>query len=282
MPTAAVPNAQQLAVIRQAFAGAQQLCSDAEQLLDEPFRSMFTSIKRQFDEKLTAMPPTEQVPAALDMNYQLQSLHWCLESLTQMVRTLNQQLSGMKTATASAITAAIEAQIKEGKLFNVEGLNSAVAAEVKRRTDAGEILPKDTVTQMCSTSEANGITKGEKKVRDELAAQAELAKKIGERKTGCTTASMPLPANETLLGGTDEEFATRRTTAEGRVKELKDAGFSLNADLLANVWLPEGEYKNFRAMIDTVPGLKGPGVTLAGAGASRKESAAQPANVLII
>jgi hypothetical protein len=259
MSTAAAntANQEQLRVIRQALSSAQQLCAQSADLLDEPFRSMFTGLKKQFDEKLTAMPPTEMVPAATEMHWQLQSLFYCLDRLNEMVRTLNQSLSGMKSATASTVSAAIEAQVKEGKLITAEALATAVTAEVENRTKSGELIAKDTVTQMCSTAEGNGMVKGEAKVRQEIAAAADLTKKIGERKTGITTASLPLPPTEDLLGGTDEEFATRRTTAEGRLKELGEAGFSLNSDLQARVWLPESAYKDFRALLDTMPGLKG-------------------------
>lgn len=255
MPAEATDK-KQLEVIRHALQQSQQVCAQSAELLDEPLRSMFTGLKKQFDDKLTALPPTEQVPAAMDMNWQLQSLYWCLDHLNTMFKTLNQSLSGMKSAQASLVTTALEQQLRDGKIFNADGLATAVAAEVKRLTDAGDLVTKEVSAQLCSSAKLNGVAEGETKVREEIAAAEARAKKAGERKTALQTASLPLPLDEAVLELPDEQFAARQTAATNRIAELAKDGIQLNSDLLPNVWQEEKEYTGFKKLVASIPALK--------------------------
>lgn len=260
-------NAKDLKVVRDLFGSiGKQLCSGADNL-SEPLKGMFLGIKKQFDEKLAGLPPTEQVPAALDLNYQLNSLHWCLQGVDQMIQILNQQLSGTSAQMASLVAGEIEKQIKEGTLIKKEDVAIQITTAIETQVKAGDLITKDLSTQLCSQAETNGITKGETNLRNQLAAQAEAAKKIGERKATLQTAGVTILDSdvEKILGGTDDEFKTRQKRYDTRLVELTGKGFSLNSpDLLSNLWKEDAEYSAFVNVISAIPSMKGQGEPFAG------------------
>lgn len=251
-----------LKVVRDTFTAINnQLCASTE-LLSEPLKGMFTSIKKEFDNKLAQLPPTEQVPASLDLGYQLQSLLSCLYSVDTMIGLLNQSLKGMSTQQASLVAEEIGKQIKEGVLVKQEDVAAQVATEVEAKVTAGELVAKDAVVQLCAQAETNGIAKGEAKLRTELEQQAAATAQIATRKTTLATAGVVITDAEAakILGGTDEEFATRQKRYETRLTELTGKGFSLNApELLVNLWKEDAEYGAFVNVITAIPALKGQG-----------------------
>jgi hypothetical protein len=272
MPTENKDKNKDLNLVRELFTNIKaQVCSSLE-LLDEPLRGMFVKIKEEFDTKLAALPPTEQVPASLDLSYQLQSLWSCLYSVNSMIQILNQSLTGMKSAQASALTAEIEKQVAEGKLLTPEAVAAKVTAELEAKTKAGELVPQAEVASLCSAAKTNGLAEGEKKVRDEITAAEAVAQTVGARKTALQTASFPLPNVDEVLRGTDEQFNAAKATAEARLADLKSKGISLNADLMSKVWLAEPAYNDFRTLVESIPALKGE-QPFAGAGGSQKSEA---------
>ena len=118
---------------------------------------------------------------------------------------------------------------------------------------------KTTVTQLCSEARNLGITDGEKKVRDEIAAAEARAKKIGERKAALQKCGLPLPdaTLDNLLAGTDEEFGVAQKKAEDRIAALRTKGVALNSQspLAMKVWLPEDQYQVFESLaLETIKG----------------------------
>jgi len=229
------------------------LCSAIE-LLEDPEKSQFKSLLPGYDEVLAVLPDDETKPADEKLVNSLTSSNSLINSLLSVLNGLKQKLAIKTAASASAATpeqveAALTAKVNAGELIMATALNSRILSAIGEKTRAGELVAKETVTQLCSEAETNGAAKGEKKVRDEIAVVAAAAKKIGERKTLLASANLPCPeaAIEAILAGTDEEFSAAKTKTEGRLADLKTKGIALNSKspLLAKVWLPDDQYNSF-------------------------------------
>lgn len=210
--------------------------------LEEPWKTHFENLKGQYNSVLAALQPTDQAPAALEASSLLTALHSSLlhaQSLVSLVAghraELSKKCGELTTALASATSAsaALEASLPE-----------KIQAAIDARIKAGELVPKDTLTSLCSEAKLQGEQAGEQKVRDELAAAAAKAKVLTDRKAAVQTAGLPLP-EDALLEGTDEEFTARQTVAATRVENLRKLGVSHNSATLVKAWLPADQYDNF-------------------------------------
>ncbi len=230
-------------------------CLTAAQAAQEPFASQYKDIVRQCDEALAALPADDQ-PVEDKHNTALASLFVSSNGLCML---LNSALETERRNSGSAVQTEITRRVTAGELFTKDSLASAVQSEIKKLTDAGEYVPKATVTQLCSEAKTNGLTEGETRVRNEMAAKAAAEQKIAERKTALQTAGFPVPETdmEKFLGGTDEEFNARRTRAQTRQEALKTQGYVIqSAHLLTNLWREDAEYKAFEKTIEEIPALK--------------------------
>jgi hypothetical protein len=234
--------------------------------LEEPWKSHFNKIKSDYDSALRDLPPTDQAPAALNAHGHLQSLYSILTNLNGLACYMGECMNRMKGAHASALNSAADAEITRrvtaGELIPKDKLTPLVDAALAERLKAGDLVPRETVTQLCSEATKNGLAAGLKQAADAAQATAATAAVIATRKGVLQTAGVPLPGDDlwNLLGGTDAEFTAARTTAEGRRKELEDAGVVLASDsvLWSKVWLPEDQYKTFAALAkETVVATRG-------------------------
>ncbi len=234
-----------------------QLCGTDPLTLEEPFRATFNGLKAEFEAALAKLPAAE--PAPQDLGVQLQSLWSCFYSLNSLFNSL----LGSTKAQKCAVETEIARQVTAGDLIPRAVLPARVTEQVTAQVTAGELVPKATVEQLCSVAKTNGLTEGEKKVRDEIAAKAAVTAKVAERTTALQTAGLPLPDAEIerLLGGTDEEFAAHRTRVEAHLAQFKDKGIQLaaNSTARAKAWLAADAFKGFLALADGIPSLKGGG-----------------------
>lgn len=241
-----------LKVIKQVLEATRNQVNSSLELLDEPLRGMFTNIKGQFDTMLAQLPPTEQVRGALDLGWELQSLHSCFQSLNSMFEMLNQSLSAARKDAANMpakIADAIKAKVDAGELIAKDAVAGLIATEVTKKITAGELVAKEVHTQLCSEAKNLGLTEGEAKLRKEQADAAAAATLIAERKTALQTAGLPLPegAVESVLGAADDVFTAARTEVATRVKDLQKIGVANNSPLLAKAWLPKEQYDTVHA-----------------------------------
>ena len=244
-----------------------QACSSAS-VFTGPLKAAMEKMVQDIDAWLTKLP-TDEAKDTWCLDHQLDSLFNLLTQAAAAASLSALELSKVTNGNSSeqlatALTAEISKRVTAGELFTKESLQTATtaaaAAQVKAQLDAGEFVPKKSVEQLCSESRISGFGEGEKKVRDELAAEAAATKLIGERKALVQAASLPLPDVEierVILGGTDEQFNARLAAFKTRQEALKTEGFQLNADgALANLWLDDNAYKGFEKMVKSLPQLK--------------------------
>jgi hypothetical protein len=172
------------------------------------------------------------------------------------------ELSKANSATASTLASAatneIARQIGTGDLIPKADLAAKIEAGFTAKVTAGDFVPKDLSTSLCSQAKLNGIAEGK---LAEQKAQADAAAKIvliETRKTALTTASLPLPEGEVaaFLGASEEDFTKAKTTFAARVEDLKKAQITLAAELLGNLWLDEARYAVFASTVKSIPALK--------------------------
>ena len=239
-----------------------QICGAAD-TLGEPWKGQFLALKGDYDKMLSGLPPTDQVPAALEANSQLSCLHAALSSATSlsvMQGSAMASLSGKSAEAsaaqlASAVGAEIEKQIAEGTLFKAEGVEVKIAERIK----TGDLVAKETCTQFCSAAKDLGLAEGEKKVRAEIAASAVRQSLITTRKAELQTCGLPIPDArlEGVLAGTGEEFTAAQALAQSRIAALQQRGVALNSNspLAAKVWLPEEQWQVFESLaVETLKG----------------------------
>jgi len=71
-----------------------------------------------------------------------------------------------------------------------------------------------------------------------------------------TTAGLPLPEDGAILRLAETDYATAKTTLETRIKTFTEAGLDLPAELLAQCWAPEADFKKFQKTVTSIPALK--------------------------
>ena len=239
-----------------------QICGAAD-TLGEPWKGQFLALKGDYDKMLSGLPPTDQVPAALEANSQLSCLHAALSSATSLSVMLGSAMASLsgKSAEASAaqlasaVGAEIEKQIAAGTLFKAEGVEVKIAERIK----TGDLVAKETCTQLCSAAKDLGLAEGEKKVRAEIAASAVRQSLITTRKAELQTCGLPIPDArlEGVLAGTGEEFTAAQALAQSRIAALQQRGVALNSNspLAAKVWLPEEQWQVFESLaVETLKG----------------------------
>lgn len=258
-----------------------QVCSLAD-CLEEPWKTHFNNLKAEYDNVLKDLPPSDQAPAALDANRHLNVFASLLCGANSLCSMLSSHMDSMRRERSAGFASAVEGALKErigkGELVPAAeidsrvktGLDTAVGAEVKRRTEAGELVPKETTTQLCSQARQAGVDEGRTAMKTEMETAAATATRITTRKASLQTAGLPLPdgALENLLGGPDAEYTALETTVKSRIEGLKGKGVAFNSKnpVYAKVWLPENEWKSFEALVSDIPALKGGAEPLAGGG----------------
>ncbi len=237
-----------------------QICASAE-LVSEARRTTLDGLRQQFEAVIAKFSPE----AATEPNAeQVQSLCSAITSFNSLFTLLNETLADARKNFATQLNSAVETEIKRrmdaGELIGKEAVAVRVQQEVSTLTSKGDLVPKETVNQLCATAKATGLTEGEAKVRTEVAAKEALATKVKERTATLQTAGLPIPEAEVeaLLGGTDEVFNAHKARCEKQLGDFKSKGLQLNADnpLRAKAWLDEGKFKDFLGMADAIPALK--------------------------
>lgn len=204
--------------------------------LSEPLASLFKNVKEQMNGLLDKLPTTDAVPAAHEAGYFLNCL---MSALTSTQLMLNH--AGMRVKELSAKSSQLDPQ----------AVASAVASEIDARVTAGDLVKKDIHVTLCSQAKADGITEGENKVRGEIEQEKERVRVMGERRQLVTRNGLPLPKDEALLGGTDEEFKAREETAKARVKEMSGFKVALNSPVMDYVWGSESDFNAVKAGLST-------------------------------
>jgi hypothetical protein len=254
--TPTLPNLSEVKAIRELLTTIRsQVCGYVD-CLAEPWKTHFNALKQRYDEALGALPPTDQVPAAISAGKGLEAFFSCLMSANALAGMLGSEVRTLQGTVASSMNSAVETavaqRIASGLLFPKEVLDGRVAAEVAAKQTSGELVLKTTVTQLCSEAKAAGMAEGEAKIREEVAKTEAANKNIATRKGLLQTAGLPVPeaAFENILGGTEDEFATVRTTAEARIAGLQKKGIALNSKspLLAKVYLPKDQWEIFESL----------------------------------
>lgn len=263
METNAIPELKDIKDIKAVRAFYEQqrqaLCSMADNL-EEPLKGHFNNLKKKYDDVLDSLPPTEQVPAALEAGKHLSALYSILSAANGLMCSLNSALNGVKTAATAlnseTLARAVQDKITAGELVPKSVLDGKVTAEIERLAKSGDYVPKATVQQLCSEARSAGIAEGESKVRQEASASAEKAKLVETRKAQVHTAGLPLPESEIerVLGGSESDFAATLKKAQDRFAGLKrHSALNSKSPLMAKIWLGEPEFVTFEQLLkDTI------------------------------
>lgn len=171
----------------------------------------FRKLKDELDTSLGRLQPTDQVPAALDAHYTLQSLCSALERLQEHSQSLMGRLADIIKANNEKATAlqGYEDKEKSGDL-----ITKAAAADLveKAKTDAVAAL-RPTILAM--------------------------------RKNQVELAGLPDPG-ETVLALEEKDFTPRFDAAKTNIADLNKRGFKVGgrgAALIKDLaWLPASEY----------------------------------------
>ncbi len=205
--------------------------------LEEPWATHFNALKANYNSVLENLPPSDMVPAATEANWNLGTLLSCLYSAQSLVTSMGQTLSDVKGKMTDALSS----------------INSKAEALLADKLKTGDLVPKETVTALCSDVKAkaleDGRNEGRTEVRTEVAKEKLAAKTIIDRRALLATNSLPLPENDSVLGGTEEEFTALQAKAKTRIELLKGKGVSMNSKLLPKVWLPDNEFSVVETLI---------------------------------
>ena len=280
----AKPDVKNADVIRTAYGAMAQSLTAAMDMLDEPWKSQFQAVKHGLDHELEGLPPTDQIPAALAANSCLQSVHSALCQVNACFSGYMGQIASLRTSlnaapTAASVATAIEAEVakrmQDGKLFDAAGVEVQITAALSR--DAATKVPKAELQSLCAVAKTEGIAEGRRLQKQEMDAAAAIAKKVDERKTALSTASIPLPLAdlEKLLGGADDEFNAAKTKAEARLTELKELGVSNCAlPVFGKVWGDDATFTEFRELCKSFVSAEKPDPFAVGGGTAALSRAA--------
>jgi hypothetical protein len=243
-----------------------QVCGMAD-FLSEPWKTHFNDLKKHYDDAIAALPPTDAVPAALEANHHLACFYSCLANANALANMLGSALDSMirknaetvTTALNSAVGGEIEKLVTAGTMFRKETVDGKITEAIGARVKAGELVEKETHTQLCTAAKDLGFKEGEKKVRDEITAKEARKSLINTRRASLQTCGLPVPDEklEEALAGTEEQFKAAQTTAENRIAALQKKGVALNSKspLLAKVWLPQEQWEVFESLaVETLRG----------------------------
>jgi hypothetical protein len=161
--------------------------------LEEPLKSSFIKVKNDINTMLAGLPETDKVPAALDTNYLLRQLMSTFQMAQSMMSSLNQ----------------FSQQTRNEMQLAKNSLTTEIEKAVTAKVTAGELVKKADVESRINTAVETA--------RTEFGTKTKL---VSDRRTLLTTASLPVPGDDRLLGK-DEEFNPRKDLAKTRAELLK-------------------------------------------------------------
>ncbi len=250
-----------------------------------PLKQVFDDLIAKVDAFLAGLP-SEDKCGDWTLANQLDCLFSYAAQCSACASQATLELSKLNSGQMSALNTEIQNRITAGTLFTKDNYQTAVDAAVKAKLDAGELVTKTRLDQMCSEVKGVAFEEGAKKAREEHAAEVALNETVGKRKALLQTASLPLPEadlEKIVLGATEEEFNARKAKFETRREDLKKQGIQLNSDAaLANLWLEDKAYEGFKRTVESLPALKFTPNPLAGAGAGAGNAGSKSTPVLIV
>jgi hypothetical protein len=218
--------------VKRFFEDQQAALNGALEKLPEALRTQFSGVKESINNILKDLPPTDQVPAALDASYVLQ--HFA--SMFERIQDYTARLSGM-----------------------MDGLTAKATAmhELDAKVKAGELLEKAAVQDLIEQAREAGAAQ----VRPEI---------IATRKTALELAGLPA-APENVLELSAADFDTARSRAQKNVEALKAKGLSLTgkgaAFVSGSAWLPETEFAGRLGVLEELAPVTPPPPKTGGRGA---------------
>ena len=262
MPTNLPKSNQDLDGLKAFFTNLRTQFASAAGVYEGPIQTMFAEVTGKLETVLAGLPKTAEggwcLTDKLDWLFEsLSSTSSLINSLTLELAKLKAEKEAMAATLASVQSAAPLAP--EDPAAAAAKLQTAIDAAIAARTaEAGDLVPKATVDQLCSAAKTLGISEGRQAVQAEQAAEAAAAKLAADRTTALTTAGLPLPESDVaaVLRASDEVFAAARATAETRMKSLTEAGLELSPELAANVWAADGQYAVFQKLVTGIAALK--------------------------
>jgi hypothetical protein len=223
-------------------------------------KEMRDDLVKKLDSFINEIPQGD-VPGDWCMEDKLQTLCSLLAASIAQASMSALEVAKLQTQMAGAVDTEISRRITAGELVAKDAHVTAVQNAVAEQTKAGAVVPKDTVTQLCADAKNLGIAEGEKKVRDEIAAEAATTKLIATRKDALQKAGKPLPEAEfeRVLAGSEEEFNKVLAKFDTRLDGLKKAGVQLaGSPLLSKLFLPDEQYGVFEKTVSSIDALKTP------------------------
>ncbi len=254
-------NSKDVAAIRNIFTAIRVQMNSAATAFSEPLKNIFAEITTKFDAVLASLPKDEAI-ADWCLENQLENLFSLLAQASAVASMAGLELSQLKADLGknlnSGVTAEIDRRITAGELVTKAAFDLQLASALKLKIEAGELVPKEMHTQLCSAAKTAGITEGATAERLKVTEVEQRQTLVKTRSEGLTTASIPLPPADlaAILGETEENFTALRTTFDARKKKLTEEGFQLNSELLANCWLPAAEFTRFEKILASTPSLK--------------------------
>jgi hypothetical protein len=202
--------------------------------LSEPLKGKFLEIKANFNTMLAGLPPTDAVPAAQEGNGILRQVLWTMRNMQDLISQLTATASAQKTE-YSTLKASMTGEVEK-----------AIEARIKD----GSLLTKEGATQLATDASATAVSAARTKWEADL-------KAINTRKLSLASASIPVPANESILAVEDAAYATAQEKAKTRAEKLKPFNLSLNrvAELSWNA--SDAQFDDTLAMLTEV-GTKQP------------------------
>ena len=262
MPNNLPKSSQDLEGLKAFFTNLRTQFASAAGVYEGPIQAMFTEVTGKLETVLAGLPKTADSGWCLT-----EKLDWLFDSLSSTSSLINgltlelAKLKAEKDAMAATLAALppVGAPPPEDPAAAATKLQLAIDAAIAARTaEAGDLVPKSTVEQLCSAAKALGISEGRTAVELEHAAEVAAAQLQATRATALTTAGLPLPdaSVASVLRASEELFTAARATAETRLQALTAAGLELSPALLANVWAPASHYDVFQSLVTGIAALK--------------------------
>jgi hypothetical protein len=243
--------------VRGFFSGLRQQFASTATIYTGPIKSLFDDVVAKLDAALAALP--KMGDANFSLNEQLGTVFSLLSCANNCASTVSLELSKVKQQMASIGPEAIAAAVKAGTYIPKTDFETAVSAAVAARTvEGGDLVPKETVNQLCSAAKDLGLKEGRTARDGELAATKVADELATGRRTALTTAGLPLPEAEVeaILRADEPTFTAARTLTETRLKGFTEAGIELTPELLGKAWLPEAAFGVFQKTVSAIPSLK--------------------------
>jgi hypothetical protein len=251
-------NTKDLNGIRDFFTQLKTQFASASAVYEGPIKQLFDEVTGRLQGVLDGLPKTEGEEPVVGTG----ALFETLASANNLVSLLSLEFHKVKTAASAApdtLTAALAAGTHLSKADHETRVAAAVASAIAERTgDKGDLVAKNTVSQLCSAAKDLGLKEGREQLQTELNARQAGEKLAADRKTALTAAGLPLPEAEAaaILADTEERYSAARAKTEDRVKAITAAGLELPAELLANCWLPDTDFQRFQKTVTSIPALK--------------------------